>query len=338
MSKSIVEFVEKFEFEGDPWRVITINGRPCWIAKEVGKSLEYGKDGTGLVDLINKEWLSSFEEGKHYEFLKGKKLRDFKQLLKGCGHYPISEFASKLMVLYKAGINKVLLKSNKPKADRIQDWFVDEVLAQIELDGRYSPDRTVEDGEIVGSFSEGNDHAIKVAMEREARLAEQLEYRQKRDFLKFKIQRMKFEAQRMKLEVQQKEFEAQQKKYEAKRVEEILKEASKYAHVSEESIFAHRVANFENETGRDFTALKPPAEKIWKTPTEIAKTLGISPAMVGRIITKLGLRNPEKYPKHCKGYWTISKESGKQVICYVYSKKAVQLIKKYYDKNIRGKR
>lgn len=146
------ELVKIFEFEGKPLTAVMYKGRPAFIAKEVGERLGYAKSGSRLVDNITGSWGSSFVDGKHYVVLRGDELRDFKQILE-LTTGSVGSRTPQLMLLFEVGIHKVMLKSGKPEAEKLQDFIADEVLPQLVRDHRYLPERTVnESGELVGGY------------------------------------------------------------------------------------------------------------------------------------------------------------------------------------------
>lgn len=43
-------------FEGRPLTTLVLDGRPCWIARQVGEAIGYALGGRRLVSLIRGEW------------------------------------------------------------------------------------------------------------------------------------------------------------------------------------------------------------------------------------------------------------------------------------------
>lgn len=150
MSKDAMnDIVKMFEYEGEPLTALTYKGQPAVIAKEFGKFLGYSKDGSKLVSLINDEWKKFFKEGKHFVVLRGKDLKDFKEML---GVNPSHGFTRvvNLTLLFKAGMYKTAFHSGKERAEPLIDFVVDEVFPQLEMDGRYDPNRNVDSIEVIG--------------------------------------------------------------------------------------------------------------------------------------------------------------------------------------------
>lgn len=141
------------EFEGAPLPVYEVDGKPHWIARQVGVALGYGKDGSTLVTSITRNWKDAFAEGDEVLTLKGKKLQEFKGLVEGDDSSSLP-FASVLMLLSEKGLHKVLMLTRQPAGDRMRDWLAGEVLPQIVRDGRFLPDRRVVDGQLTSGSVE----------------------------------------------------------------------------------------------------------------------------------------------------------------------------------------
>lgn len=137
----------EFEFEGAPLPVYEVNGKPHWIAKQVGAALGYGKGGGELVTSISKNWKEAFVDGDEVLTLKGKKLQEFKELVGDHGSLPLS-LTARLLLLSEKGLYKVLMLTRQPAGDRMRDWLAAEVLPQIARDGHFAPDRQVVDGKL----------------------------------------------------------------------------------------------------------------------------------------------------------------------------------------------
>ena len=156
----IQTITKQFEFDGHQMTAITYKGKPAVIAKEFGQRLGYSKDGGKLVSLISDEWKSFFEDGKHYVVLRGKELSDFKELLKDNPSHGVS-FHARIMLLFKSGMYKVAFKSGKPEAEPLIDFVVDHIFPQLEADGRYLPERTVNaDGKL--TWRDGVDREFEI--------------------------------------------------------------------------------------------------------------------------------------------------------------------------------
>ena len=69
------------EFEGKTLATLTYQGRPCWIARDIGRVLDYSRDGRRLVAKIAGKWSYEFIEGHDYAVLRGDELAEFKASL-----------------------------------------------------------------------------------------------------------------------------------------------------------------------------------------------------------------------------------------------------------------
>lgn len=150
--------VREFGFEGQPLPVFEVNGKPHWIAKQVGAALGYGKDGGELVGMISREWKTEFTD-KDRCVLTGKKLKEFKTLVEVDGKSP-STFAPSLMLLTESGVTIATTLSRKPAGTRMRRWIADDVMPQIVRDGHFAPDRQVVDGQL----TEGSVELAKVGV------------------------------------------------------------------------------------------------------------------------------------------------------------------------------
>jgi prophage antirepressor-like protein len=139
--------LREFKFEGAPLPVYEVDGKPHWIAKQVGAALGYGKDGGNLVTCVTRDWKGELVEGYEILTLKGEKLRDFKRLVRLDEESSLGRTSS-IMLLSEKGLYKVLMLTRKPAGDRMRDWLAAEVLPQIARDGHFAPDRQVVDGKL----------------------------------------------------------------------------------------------------------------------------------------------------------------------------------------------
>lgn len=138
------------EFEGHSITTLTYKGKPCWIAKEVGKVLGYALGGRRLVSKIHADWADEFIEGEDHLDLTGSELSEFKSLLE-VDTKVVSTYSPKITLLFETGINMVMAKTSKPIGKRFRRFMISEVFTQISRDGAYLPDRKVENGQLVES-------------------------------------------------------------------------------------------------------------------------------------------------------------------------------------------
>lgn len=115
-------------FEGHDVPTITIAGQECWIASDVGRVLEYGRDGKVLPQTVVHTWGNEFREGEHYITAKGEILKDIKTLLNQIGEIDlVAPNASHAILLTRAGLWLVLDKTEKPVGQRFRRWLSGEV-------------------------------------------------------------------------------------------------------------------------------------------------------------------------------------------------------------------
>lgn len=286
--------IVSFDFEGVEMMAVTYKGRPAVIAKEFGKWLGYSKDGGKLVSLIGDEWKGYFQAGKHYVILTGKELADFKELLKTTPSYGFVLKGSHAMLLFKSGMYKVAFKSGKPEAEPLIDYVVDKVFPQLEADGRYLPDREVnEAGELV---SRGEDSLAR----RDAELA----LREREAKIEIELRRIGLKERELSLR-EKREIRLRNTR-EGVALRNSAKVRFKMGRISREAYEAQFLTSWDIEAGvraggRDYDG-RPENGGQLLSPLDIARKFGVSTQKIGRIVTgierALGLENiraDEKY-------------------------------------------
>ena len=116
---------------------ILFQGKPIFLTQEIGPILGY----SDLAHSI-KTSPTSMRERKELLLLEGDNLKQLKDLLRsgtGADRPQLSsqvldtiKFSPKLIVLTKAGLQTLLLRSDKPAAIEYKDWVIYEVLPAIE--------------------------------------------------------------------------------------------------------------------------------------------------------------------------------------------------------------
>lgn len=265
----------KFDFNGMPSTILFIEGKPCWIAKEIGKLLEYSEDGNRLTRKITQDWVHVFEEGVDHIKLEGERLR----MLKSAGTESVPAKVTRLTVLTQSGLFKVFAKSDQKKALPILNWITRDVLPTIMNTGKYElPEEKKPKGD---QLPDPKVMLAEIRMQREDRLLRQ--------------------AQSKAL------LEA------AKAVEGLVSEAA-YA--------TAKVEAAEIMNNRPLPYLRPYIARM-RSPTQIAQEFGTSANMVGRMISKLGIRDDEDYSQPIMNTKPGTHE---QVVSYLYNDAAVELI------------
>lgn len=133
--------VRAVDFEGHRVTTVVWEGRPVWIAREVGEALEYA-DGSRLVDKVTGEWAEEFIEGVDFEMLANGRLAEFRSKVSpesGGTSAEVSKFAGRLVVVTESGLHLLLLKTRKPAGRRLRRLLATEVLPQLARTGRYAP-------------------------------------------------------------------------------------------------------------------------------------------------------------------------------------------------------
>ncbi|MCK9461362.1 MAG: hypothetical protein M0R80_17165 [Proteobacteria bacterium] len=91
---------------------IARDGRPHWIAKQVGAALGYSDDGGELARMISKDWADEFTD-KDRRVLRGAKLKEFKGLIEP-DEDSSSSHAPSLVLLTESGVTLAAVLSKKP--------------------------------------------------------------------------------------------------------------------------------------------------------------------------------------------------------------------------------
>ncbi len=194
--------------------------------------------------------------------------------------------ARHLVLLLEPGLHLVLAKTNKPIGVRLRRFIVGEVLPQIVRDGRYLASRKVVDGQLVGRQD------VDPRAQRELRLTRKLELEDR----KFKVRTLQHTL------------------------------AAIGDQLSSEAVTSLRVVAAEIALERDLSSLKPAVDADWKTPSQIARRLGISSNRVGRAITKLNLRGD--IPGLSRAIMNKARHSDRNVVSFLYSPDAVTRIER----------
>lgn len=100
------------DFESHPIRMIMIKGQPWWILADLARVLGY-RDAEQAGRLLRE---------RH----KGTTLSGTPGIQSG------------MLLVSEAGLYRIMMRSDKPVADRFQDWITDEVLPSIRRTGSYT--------------------------------------------------------------------------------------------------------------------------------------------------------------------------------------------------------
>lgn len=163
-----VNEVPVYTFEGHALTVLMRDGRPHFVAAEVGVALGY-EDGSRLTDKITGEWSEEFIAGTDFVKLTGEDLRAVKSVLSqrdsGESHIPPNrgdvQRTARMLLLTRDGLNLALMKTRKPAGVRMRRWLASEVLPALQQ------------GEMVASSDpEALARAIRAEMARQLRTPE----------------------------------------------------------------------------------------------------------------------------------------------------------------------
>lgn len=129
------------EFEGHSLTVLWREGRPYWIAREVGAAMGY-EDGSKLVDLIGDEWADEFIEGTDFVRVSGAAAAEILRAVATNDSIENAETtnprntgngrgARRVLLLSESGVNLAAIKTRKPAGKRLRRWLASEVLPSI---------------------------------------------------------------------------------------------------------------------------------------------------------------------------------------------------------------
>ena len=135
------------EFEGHKLTTIEVEGKTCWLARDIGKALGYDQDGRRFVNQITDNWADEFIPGTDYLNLSGERLQQLKDFLSENADEStiatrlytdlVSSRAPKVLILFESGVFLSCLKTTKPTGRRLRRFLSEEVLPQIVRTGEY---------------------------------------------------------------------------------------------------------------------------------------------------------------------------------------------------------
>lgn len=135
-------------FRGESLAYLEFDGRRCIPATVLGKMLGYSSPSE-LVGLIRREWKGEFNDElalldgvsqSDYAILDGKILKDFKSGVKLLGPtHLVHAKTSQLLVLFESGVNKVLLKTQRPDGIAVRDFLAKDIMPKLHREPPVTP-------------------------------------------------------------------------------------------------------------------------------------------------------------------------------------------------------
>ena len=122
-------------------RVVINNGKPNFIVKDVCEILGIG-NVTDATNRINSRWVSKIE----------------------VPHPQSNTKTIEVNAVTEPGLYKLVMRSNKPQAERFTDWIAEEVLPSIRKHGMYAEDEILDNPDLLIEV------ATKLKKEREERI------------------------------------------------------------------------------------------------------------------------------------------------------------------------
>lgn len=271
-------------------------GRICVPARALGAALGMSHGGKRLPNKIAREWSEDFVEGVDYDVLRGEELEVVRsELERGTDPVPLPGRGS-LMVLYESGVHLVLVKSRTEKGRRLRRILADDVLPQLSRDGRFDPSRSVVNGELVGPVL-----GETLPERRETRLERQAEIRSR-------------------------EVDLRDRRFQVATLQRTIDNLRTRGLLSAPAVAALEVSASEIALQRPLDHLKPRLSAAdWLSPSAMATRWRVTAQRVGRTITKLDLRRER--PGLAVSILNTAKGSSRQVVTWLYSPEAVELIR-----------
>ncbi|MDP2309920.1 MAG: hypothetical protein Q8P18_28135 [Pseudomonadota bacterium] len=261
-----------------------LDDAPVWVACEIGHLLDYADRGSRLCTLVRTDWRDDFAEGTEFHVLAGVRLAAFKEVFPP-DFEGVDRRASKLLVLTRSGLERVLLKSDKPERVPLRKFIERNVFLRLALDAA-----TIA-GPATGAEPPRVTDPVAVLPTRDARLADEL-------LLKRCIFRSSF-------------------------LRDTIRVLHALGMTDDTARAAYEVRAAEIALDEELPDLRPVANERWFTANSIARETGMSPAVVSRVISALGIRGA---PGLSREVVTVTSDDEKTVRSFVYNARARDLI------------
>ncbi len=127
--------LRQIHFEGHALNIISVDGRPAWIATELGEALGYA-EGRVLVNTITDRWSTELVEGVDYALIVGAELERLRGGVRRNAGVGLQQSAAtlsggRLLILFETGLHLVLLKTSKPAGMALRRMLATSVLPQL---------------------------------------------------------------------------------------------------------------------------------------------------------------------------------------------------------------
>lgn len=117
------------EYDGVPLLSLTWRGRPCWIARYIGRVLGYGNNGKRLPTKILGEWRREFYPDVDFDLLEGEELKAFQAELIKLGGPRVGQ--GRLLILFETGMWIALSKSEGQIGLDLRRFLAEQVLPKL---------------------------------------------------------------------------------------------------------------------------------------------------------------------------------------------------------------
>ena len=140
----------RFDFRGKGVRMVTIDGEPWFVAKDVCEILEIQNHRDALTRIPEKQ--------------------------KGVASTDTLGGMQNLSIISEAGLYRLVLRSDKPQAEPFIEWVTEEVLPQIRKTGMYMPRDYPEALEALAKSEREKMYLAEEKKELEVKLKESMEW------------------------------------------------------------------------------------------------------------------------------------------------------------------
>jgi len=128
-STALAPRADTYEWNGV--RFYVFRARACVIAADVGRYLGYADEGRSLTERVRGEWREEFACGADFDVLEQDDLREFKATLARTTPGVVRRNVNHITILYERGVDKVILKTEKPQGVALREALAREILPRL---------------------------------------------------------------------------------------------------------------------------------------------------------------------------------------------------------------
>lgn len=305
MTPATVHLYETY-FQRRLLETFLLDGEPVWSAGLLGDSLGYAHLGTRLCTLIRTDWCDDFVEGVEMHYLTGERLAAFKRAVHPC--HSVAPQAAHLLLLTARGVDRVLLKSDKPVRVAFRKHFERELLpdalaAADEARGAAPPTAPARLPEPTPAPTPVSEPARPSGPDRPAGLV----------LLHAIVPRPATATRERRLWAQ---LGLRARIFRSNALRETVRVLHALDLVDDATRAAYEVRAAEIALDEDLPALRPPVAERWYSAGDIARSAGTTPEVINEIISALGIRGAAGVSRQVI---TTTLRDGKSMFSFVYN-------------------